>query len=89
MELKKAVGSLWSTNTSFSINTIEFNAVTGTATTNAAPGKFIIGVNTELLPQSNNVIMTGTNTQNSPITVRMNIVTANTVTVSPTLVCFD
>ena len=87
MELKKAVGSLWSTNTSFSINSIEFNCLTGTTTTSSAPAKFIIGVNTELLPQSNNVLMTGTSTQNSPITVRMNIVTANTVTVSPTLVC--
>jgi hypothetical protein len=87
MELKKAVGSLWSTNNSFSINAIEFNAVPANSTSISAPGKFIVGVNTELLPQSSNVLLTGTSTQNSPITVRMYIATASAVTLSPTLVC--
>ena len=87
MELKKAVGSLWSNNNSFSINSYEFNMVPATTTTSAAPGKFIVGVNTELLPQSSNVLLTGTSTQNSPITVRLYIATASTVTLSPTLVC--
>ena len=39
-------------------------------------GKFIVGVNTETLQGSHSVLLSGTSTQNTPIGVRMNLVTA-------------
>ena len=89
MELKKAVGSISNNNTSFSINTVEFGRTgnNANATTVLEPGKFIVGVNTELLPQSRNVLLTGTSTQNSPVTARLFINTATTNLSTPTLFC--
>ena len=89
-ELKKAVGALHSNNFNFSINQNEFNAcdstppnsttqvgyaVTTTATTVTAPGKFWFGVNTEKL-STNGALLTGISTQNSPITLRISTGTA-------------
>ena len=80
MELRKAIGAINSNNNNFSINTIEFNRVVGVATTLIEPAKFFVGVNMELLPDSKNSLLTGTSTQNTPITVRMNIASATAST---------
>lgn len=89
MELKKACGSLADKTNNFSINSVEFGRVLGTASSVVAPAKCYIGVNTEILP-SNSVLLSGTSTQNSPITVRMNITTATASIVSCSLIaCYD
>jgi hypothetical protein len=89
MELKKATGSLADKHNNFSINSVEYGRVLGTASSVVAPAKFIVGVNTEILP-SNGVLLSGTSTQNSPITVRMNITTATAGIVSCSLIaCYD
>ena len=80
MELRKAVGAINSNNNNFSINTIEFNRVVGVATSVVEPAKFFVGVNMELLPDSKNSLLTGTSTQNTPITVRLNIASATAAT---------
>lgn len=76
MELRKAIGAINSNNNNFSINSVEFNRVVGVATTVIEPAKFFVGVNMELLPDSKNSLLTGTSTQNTPITIRMNIASA-------------
>jgi hypothetical protein len=86
MELRKALGALNDKHNNFSINTIEFNRVLGTASTLSAPAKCYIGCNTELLP-SNGVLLSGTSTQSSPITVRINITTATSAITSCSLIC--
>jgi hypothetical protein len=89
MELKKALGSLADKNNNFSINIGEFNRVLGTASTVHSPSKCYIGCNTELLP-SNGVLLSGTSTQSSPITVRINITTATAAVASCSLIaCYD
>ena len=74
MELKKAIGSA-ANSSNFSINSVEFNRTPASTTTITEPGKFIVGVNTETLQGSHSVLLSGTSTQNTPIGVRMNIVT--------------
>jgi hypothetical protein len=88
MELKKACGSLADKHNNFSINSTEFSRilVAATPTTLMAPAKCYVGCNTELLP-SNGVLLSGTSTQASPITVRLNIAAATTLISSPSLIC--
>ena len=86
MELKKACGSLADKNNNFSINTNEFNRILGNASSVVIPAKCYIGCNTELLP-SNGVLLSGTSTQSSPITARINITTATAAVVSASLIC--
>lgn len=87
MELKKAVSALNNIN-QFSINSLEFNRVCGVATTLNEPAKFYIGLNTEILPSSTSTLLTGVSTQSSPITVRLNVVTATSGITTPlTLIC--
>ena len=81
MELKKAIGSA-ANSSNFSINSVEFNRTSASTTTVIEPGKFIVGVNTETLQGSHSVLLSGTSTQNTPIGVRMNIVTATASTSS-------
>lgn len=69
-ELRKAVGGLHTGVNSTSINRTEFSYVDGGSTTLAENGKFIVGVNTEKL-STNNALLTGISTQNSPITFRI------------------
>ena len=92
LELKKAMGSIYDTTNNFSIDTAEFNATaiaSGLGSTITTPAKFFVGCNTEILP-SNNVLLSGISTQNSPITARLNIVTAPVVNILASLiVAFD
>ncbi len=76
MALKQATGSVYSKDNNFSINSREWGVIDGVATTLDTPGKFIVGIDTEVL--DNDYIMSGISSQNSSITC--NIV-CNTATV--------
>lgn len=76
MGLKGAVGSIYSKDNNMAINAVEWGVNDGVATTLAASGKYIVGIDTELL--DNSYIMSGVSSQNSSITA--NIV-CNTPTV--------
>lgn len=58
--------------TNFSINPTEFNHTNNTTTTVAIPAKFYVGVNTERL-SSNAIMLSGVSSQNSPISLRIDI----------------
>jgi hypothetical protein len=74
-ELRKAVKNVTKDFTEFSINTVEFGRVIGTPSTTSAPAKCYVGCTTSIMT-SNNVLLSGISTQNSPITVRLNILTS-------------
>ena len=77
-ELSNAFGpahDLISTN--FAINPKEFLAINTSTTTVIAPGKFYVGANTERL-SSNSVMLSGVSSQNSPISLRIDLNTATT-----------
>lgn len=84
LELRKAVGSLYDKKNTMSINTQEYLTI-GTASTVVNPAKVYYGVSTEVI-QSNSVLLSGTSTQNSPITCRLNILAATTVPVNAALI---
>jgi hypothetical protein len=77
-ELSNAFGpahDLISTN--FSITPAEFLKVNTSTTTIVQPAKFYVGTNTERL-STNSVLLSGVSSQNSPISVRIDINTATT-----------
>jgi hypothetical protein len=85
LELRKALGSLFDHKNGCSINLGEFKCV-GTASTTHSPSKVYFGINTEVLPSSQSVLMSGASTQNSPINLRMNIQVATPTTLNCTLI---
>ena len=76
MALKGATGSIYSKDNNFSINSIEWLREDGGTTTLDAPGKFIVGIDTEVL--DNDYIMSGISSQNSSITANIVCNTATT-----------
>jgi hypothetical protein len=90
MELSSAFGpahDLLSSN--FSINPTEFGYVNNSTTTINQPGKFYLGTNVEKL-STNDALLTGVSSQGSPISFRVNIGAATTVTQVIQLIClFD
>lgn len=89
LELRKACGSLYNKSNSMSINTQELLTI-GTASTVVNPAKSYYGVNTEVIQGSNSVLLSGTSTNNSPISCRLNILTATTASVNASLIAvFD
>lgn len=76
MALKQATGSVYSKDNNFSINSIEWGREDGDATTLSASGKFIVGIDTEVL--DNAYIMSGISSQNSSITANIVCNTATT-----------
>ena len=76
MALKQATGSVYAKDNNFSINSIEWNRNDGDATTLSACGKFIVGIDTEVL--DNAYIMSGISSQNSSITANIVCNTATT-----------
>jgi len=76
MALKGATGSIYSKDNNFSINAVEWLREDGAATTLDAPGKFIVGIDTEVL--DNDYIMSGISSQNSSITANIVCNTATT-----------
>jgi hypothetical protein len=96
MELKKAATTLgveyskiYDKNNDINISNQEWNypATTTPSTTKAIPSKFIVGINTERITNVSKVMFSGVNSQNSSITVRVNIPTATTVAVNCNLTC--
>ena len=80
-ELRKSIGALYDTKNSMSINSVEFgyadSTVAGAPTTVYQPGKFYVGFDLcKLGGGSSKNLLNGTSSQNSPITVLMNIITA-------------
>ena len=72
---------MYDTKNSMSINTVEFSrndtSITAAVTTVLEPGKFIVGIDTTRLGcESSKNLLNGTSSQNSPITVLLNIATA-------------
>jgi hypothetical protein len=74
-ETRRATGNLYSNDT-FSINAAEFNQTLGAAYSAYEPGKFIVGVNLDKVSSADHVLMSGTSTYNTPISVNVNIGTA-------------
>lgn len=77
-ELSAALGpahDLLTTN--FGITPVNFNSNNITVTTAIAPGRFIVGVNTERI-STNSAFMSGVSSQFSPISVRINFGSAVT-----------
>lgn len=74
--LRIATGNLYSRDNCFAIDTTEWNYVNGDATTLAEPGKYIVGVDTEVI--DSDYIMSGISSQNSSITVNITTGTATT-----------
>lgn len=63
--------------TNFSITPVNFAYTNTATTTNTAPGMFFVGVNTERL-SSNSVMLSGISSQNSPISLRVDLNTTTT-----------
>ena len=68
--------AIFGSNVSMSINGAEFAAVSATGTTPVVPAKFWVGVCLQKLTIPQKAFFTGVSTQNSPITVLINIGTA-------------
>lgn len=76
MGLKGAVGSIYSKDNNFAINTLEWGRLDGDAPTLTAPAKFYVGIDCEVL--DNAYIMSGISSQNSSITANIVCNTATT-----------
>ena len=96
MELKKAAttlgvqySKLYDKNNDINITNAEWTypATTTPSTTKAIPSKFIVGINTEKVSNVSKAMFSGQNSQNSAITIRVNIPTATTVAVNCNLTC--
>jgi hypothetical protein len=89
LELRKACGALYAKTGSMSINSQELLTI-GSASTVVNPAKSYYGVSTQILQGSESVLLSGTSTNNSPITCRLNITQATPATVSAALIAvFD
>jgi hypothetical protein len=75
-ELRRSMNTIFGKNVSMSINTLEYSSVSATQTTPVVPAKFWVGVCLQKLTIPQKAFFTGVSTQNSPITVIINIGTA-------------
>ena len=76
-ELRRSMNTIFGSNVSMSINAIEFGSVSATVSTVPVPAKFWVGVNLQKLTIPQKAFFTGVSTQNSPITVMVNVGTAS------------
>jgi len=76
-ETRRAFGNLYSNTNSLSIDTTEFarNNNSAANTKYYEPGKFIVGVNLDKIQSGDHVMMSGTSTYNTPISVNVNVAT--------------
>ena len=74
MALRGACGTIFSRDNNCSINAMEWNVVDNVDTTLATPGKFIVGVDLEVV--GSDYIMSGTSSANSAITANIQLGTA-------------
>jgi hypothetical protein len=70
-----------------SIIPLEWYALAGSTTTNANPGKFMVGVNCEKIQDAKNSLLSGISTSNSPISVAMSLNTATPAGFTVSLLC--
>ena len=70
------MNTIFGSNVSMSINSVEYGYVSASATTVPIPAKFWVGVCLQKLTIPQKAFFTGISTQNSPITVLINIETA-------------
>ena len=71
---RAACGTIYAPDNNCSINSVEFGYNSGATTTVSAPGKFIVGVDLEVI--DNEYIMSGISSQNSAISVNVQLGTA-------------
>ena len=72
-ELRRSMNTIFGSNVSMSINRIEYGTPSNSTTSVSIPGKFWVGVNLQKLTVPQKAFFTGISTQNSPITVLINI----------------
>ena len=72
-ELRRAMNSIYDKSNSMSINSLEFGYVSTSVTSVPIPAKFWVGVNLQKLTVPMKAFFTGVSTQNSPISVIVNI----------------
>ena len=75
-ELRRSMNTIFGSNVSMSINTLEYGVISSTVTSIMVPAKFWVGVCLQKLTIPQKAFFTGISTQNSPITVLINIGTA-------------
>ena len=75
-ELRRAMGSIFGSNVSLSVNSVEFSSVDQGTTYYNIPGKFWVGINLQKLTIPSKAFFTGVSTQNAPITAIINTSTA-------------
>jgi len=75
-ELRRSMNTIFGSNVSMSINSVEFGRISNTPSTIQEPAKFWVGVCLQKLTIPQKAFFTGISTQNSPITVLINIGTA-------------
>jgi hypothetical protein len=85
-ELRKAMGTLFGSTVAMSITKGEFEYTTGTATTVVKPAKFWASQSLMKLTVPGRTLFNGVSTQLAPINVNLNINTATSQAVNPTLV---
>lgn len=86
MEMRKAFGSIYDKTNSQSINAVEFNYDgIDAATTYNAPSKLYFAVSTEVV--NNPSIFTGISTENSPISLIVNLPSATAANSVVSLIC--
>lgn len=87
-ELRKVMGTIFGSTVAMSISRTEFSQTQNTATTIYVPSKFWVGQNLMRLTTPSRSLFNGVSTQLSPINVNVNINTATTQAINPTLVLF-
>ena len=70
------MNTIFGSNVSMSINNVEYSAISNTTTSVMVPAKFWVGVCLQKLTIPQKAFFTGISTQNSPITVLINVGTA-------------
>lgn len=88
MELRKAMGSIFSNNVSMSVNTNEFSLVSLSGTTVVKPSKFYISQSLQKLTVPSKGFFTGVSTQLAPIQLNVNIGNATAQAHNP-LLCIN
>jgi hypothetical protein len=91
-ELKKFSTTLYNSqyskifdkNNDISISPVEWSYVQGNTTTNAAPGKFMVGIHTEQL-HNNADFTSGISTQQGGIVARVSLNTATNIALNTTM----
>ena len=87
-ELRKVMGTIFGSTVAMAISRTEFSQVQNTATTVFVPAKFWVGQNLMRLTTPSRSLFNGISTQMSPINVNVQINTATTQALNPTLVLF-